>query len=47
MKIVFRKRTPQEIGELLAKISIIAFFVTSYCIVSTLDFKLLYGGWYA
>ena len=33
-----------QIGELLAKISIIAFFAISYCIVSTLDFKLLYGG---
>ena len=44
MKIEFRKRTSNEIGELLAKISIIMFFVLSYCIVSTLDFKLLYGG---
>jgi hypothetical protein len=33
-----------DIGELLAKITTIAFFVISYCIVSSLDFKLLYGG---
>lgn len=44
MKIELRRRTPQEIGELLAKITIVAFFVISYCIVSSLDFKLLYGG---
>lgn len=44
MKIIFRKRMPQEIGELLAKISIIAFFVLSYCIVSTLDYKMLIMG---
>ena len=33
-----------NIGELLAKIAIIVFFVLSYCIVSTLDFKVLIGG---
>lgn len=33
-----------QVGELLAKISIIAFFVISYCIVSILDFKVLIGG---
>lgn len=43
MKIVPRKRTPQEIGELLAKISIIVFFVLSYCIVSRLDYLVLIG----
>lgn len=44
MKFKLRKRISREIGELLAKIAIIAFFVLSYCIVSTLDFKVLYGG---
>ena len=44
MKIRLRKRTPQEIGKLLAKISIILFFIISYCVISSLDFKLLYGG---
>ena len=33
-----------QVGELLAKISILAFFVISYCLVSTLDFKVLIGG---
>lgn len=33
-----------QVGELLAKITIIAFFFISYCVVSTMDFKLLYGG---
>lgn len=44
MKFKLRRRTPYEIGELLAKITIMVFFVLSYCVVSTLDFKLLYGG---
>lgn len=44
MKIKLEKRTSREIGELLAKISIILFFIISYCVVSSLDFKLLYGG---
>lgn len=44
MKLKLRKRTPQEIGELLAKITIVTFFIISYCVVSSLDFKLLYGG---
>lgn len=44
MKIKLRRRTPREIGELLAKIAIIAFFVLSYCIVSRLDYLVLIGG---
>lgn len=43
MKIKLERRTPWEIGELLAKIAIIAFFVLSYCIVSRLDYLVLVG----
>lgn len=41
MKTKLRKRTPREIGKLLAKIMIWLFFIGSYCLMSTLDFKLL------
>lgn len=44
MKIKLRRKTPREIGELLAKIAIIVFFVLSYCIVSRLDYLILIGG---
>jgi len=33
-----------NIGELLAKITTWLFFIGSYCLISTLDFKVLYGG---
>jgi hypothetical protein len=32
-----------NIGELLAKVAIIAFFILSYCIVSRLDYLVLIG----
>lgn len=34
----------EKIGELIAKITIVTFFVISYCIVSSLDFIVMYGG---
>ena len=33
-----------QIGELLAKIAIVIFFVISFCVVSSLDFWAMYGG---
>ena len=44
MKFELRIRTPREIGELIAKIIILLFFIGGYCLMSTLDFNLLYGG---
>lgn len=33
-----------EIGQLLAKISIVVFLILMYCLISTLDFKMLICG---